>query len=127
VTAGVPGSGVALALAYYNYGLNLDSRHAHLYTNLGSLLKDTGQLNAAIKMYEQAVNCDGSFDIALANLANAVKDQGRTNEAIAYYRRAVASSPDFAEAVCGNGRASLCRRDWTTRSADCSVSRAPDD
>jgi tetratricopeptide (TPR) repeat protein len=59
----VPGSGIALALAYYNYGLNLDSRHAHLYTNLGSLLKDIGQLTAAIKMYEQAVACDGNFDI----------------------------------------------------------------
>jgi tetratricopeptide (TPR) repeat protein len=59
----VPGSGVALALAYYNYGLNLDSKHAHLYTNLGSLLKDIGQLAAAIKMYEQAVACDSNFDI----------------------------------------------------------------
>jgi tetratricopeptide (TPR) repeat protein len=59
----VPGSGIALALAYYNYGLNLDSRHAHLYTNLGSLLKDIGQLTAAIKMYEQAVACDSTFDI----------------------------------------------------------------
>jgi tetratricopeptide (TPR) repeat protein len=59
----VPGSGIALALAYYNYGLNLDSRHAHLFTNLGSLLKDIGQLTAAIKMYEQAVACDSNFDI----------------------------------------------------------------
>ncbi|KAL6235659.1 hypothetical protein BDW75DRAFT_230156 [Aspergillus navahoensis] len=40
----IPGSGVSLALAYYNYGLQLDSRHAHLYTNLGSLLKDIGML-----------------------------------------------------------------------------------
>lgn len=113
--ADVAGSGVALALAYYNYGLNLDTRHAHLYTNLGSLLKDLGQLNAAIKMYEQAVSCDGSFDIALANLANAVKDQGRTSDAIKYYRRAVASSPDFAEAVCGlaNALNSVC--DWAGR------------
>lgn len=111
----VPGSGVALALAYYNYGLNLDARHAHLYTNLGSLLKDIGQLTAAIKMYEQAVSCDSSFDIALANLANAVKDQGRTSDAIEYYRRAVASSPDFAEAVCGlaNALNSVC--DWAGR------------
>ncbi len=59
----VPGSGIALALAYYNYGLNLDSGHAHLYTNLGSLLKDIGQLTAAIKMYEKAVACDSNFDI----------------------------------------------------------------
>lgn len=106
----VPGSGVALALAYYNYGLNLDPRHAHLYTNLGSLLKDIGQLSAAIKMYEKAVSCDENFDIALANLANAVKDQGRISDAIRYYRRAVNSNPDFAEAVCGlaNALNSVC-------------------
>ncbi|KAF2232544.1 glycosyltransferase family 41 protein [Viridothelium virens] len=106
----VPGSGVALALAYYNYGLNLDNRHAHLYTNLGSLLKDIGQLGAAIKMYEQAVHCDPAFDIALANLANAVKDQGHIADAINYYRRAVEASPDFAEAVCGlaNALNSVC-------------------
>lgn len=110
-----PGSGIALALAYYNYGLNLDSRHAHLYTNLGSLLKDIGQLTAAIKMYEQAVACDGNFDIALANLANAVKDQGRIKDAIGYYKRAVAASPNFAEAVCGlaNALNSVCG--WTGR------------
>lgn len=110
-----PGSGVALALAYYNYGLSLDSRHAHLYTNLGSLLKDIGQLQPAIKMYEQAVKYDGNFDIALANLANAVKDAGRINDAITYYRRAVKVNPDFAEAVCGlaNALNSVCN--WTGR------------
>ncbi|KAL9015363.1 MAG: hypothetical protein Q9173_000030 [Seirophora scorigena] len=111
----VPGSGIALALAYYNYGLNLDPRHAHLYTNLGSLFKDIGQLSAAIKMYEKAVQCDGSFDIALANLANAVKDQGRIRDAIDYYRRAVSANPDFAEAVCGlaNALNSVCN--WRGR------------
>lgn len=114
----VPGSGVALALAYYNYGLNLDAKHAHLYTNLGSLLKDIGQLTAAVRMYEQAVSCDGNFDIALANLANAVKDQGRISDAIRYYRRAVAASPDFAEAVCGlaNALNSVCG--WTGRGGE---------
>ncbi|KAF2109909.1 UDP-N-acetylglucosaminyltransferase [Lophiotrema nucula] len=111
----VPGSGIALALAYYNYGLNLDTRHAHLYTNLGSLLKDIGQLDVAIQMYEHAVACDGKFDIALANLANAVKDKGRISDAIGYYSRAVKASPDFAEAVCGlaNALNSVCG--WTGR------------
>lgn len=110
-----PGSGVNLALGYYYYGLHLDSRHAHLYTNLGSLLKDINQLGAAIKMYEQAVECDPVFDIALANLANAVKDQGRIGDAIGYYRRAVKVNPDFAEAVCGlaNALNSVC--DWKGR------------
>ena len=110
-----PGSGIALALAYYDYGLKLDSHHAHLYTNLGSLFKDIGQLNAAIKMYEKAVECDGNFDIALANLANAVKDQGKVSDAIKYYRRAVTSNPDFAEAICGlaNALNSVCN--WRGR------------
>ncbi|TKX21162.1 putative glycosyl transferase family 41 protein [Elsinoe australis] len=110
-----PGSGVALALAYYNYGLVLDSRHAHLYTNLGSLLKDIGQLDAAIEMYKRAVQCDGKFDIALANLANAVKDKGKISEAIDFYTRAVDVNPDFAEAVCGlaNALNSVCR--WKSR------------
>ena len=111
----VPGSGLALALSYYNYGLNLDPKHVHLHTNLGSLLKDIGQLDLAIQMYEQAVACDGTFDIALTNLANAVKDRGRINDAIIYYKRAVASNPDFAEAVCGLSTAlnSVC--DWRGR------------
>ncbi|KAK3940701.1 putative UDP-N-acetylglucosamine--peptide N-acetylglucosaminyltransferase SEC [Diplogelasinospora grovesii] len=111
----VPGSGLALALAYYNYGLSLDPKHVHLHTNLGSLLKDIGQLDMAISMYEQAVACDGTFDIALTNLANAVKDRGRINDAILYYKRAVQSNPDFAEAVCGLSTAlnSVC--DWRGR------------
>ncbi|KAL2398658.1 putative UDP-N-acetylglucosamine-peptide N-acetylglucosaminyltransferase SEC [Exophiala dermatitidis] len=113
------GSGIQLALMYYNYGLNLDPKHAHLYTNLGSLLKDIGQLGAAIKMYERAVSCDGNFDIALANLANAVKDQGRVADAIVYYRRAVAANPEFAEAVCGLATAlnSVCS--WHGRGGIC--------
>lgn len=111
----LPGSGLALALAYYQYGLRLDPRHVHLHTNLGSLLKDIGQLDLAIQMYEQAVSCDGTFDIALTNLANAVKDRGRINEAIGYYKRAVKANPDFAEAVCGLFSAlnSVC--DWKGR------------
>lgn len=110
-----PGSGIALALAYYHYGLRLDAGHAHLYTNLGSLFKDIGQLDAAIKMYERAVSCDSKFDIALANLANAVKDRGRISDAIAYYKKAVASNPEFAEAVCGlaNALNSVCN--WSGR------------
>ncbi|KAL2875539.1 hypothetical protein SGCOL_009308 [Colletotrichum sp. CLE4] len=110
-----PGSGLALALAYYNYGLTLDPKHVHLHTNLGSLLKDIGQLDLAIQMYEQAVQCDGNFDIALTNLANAVKDRGRISDAITYYKRAVHSNPEFAEAVCGLSTAlnSVC--DWRGR------------
>ncbi|CAK7207845.1 hypothetical protein SEUCBS139899_010660 [Sporothrix eucalyptigena] len=116
VPSGIPpDSSLALAFTYYSYGLQLDPKHVHLHTNLGSLLKDVGQLDLAIKMYEQAVACDGNFDIALTNLANAVKDRGRSGEAITYYRRAVAANPEFTEAVCGLSTAlnSVC--DWAGR------------
>ncbi|KAI5291351.1 hypothetical protein KEM54_005251 [Ascosphaera aggregata] len=115
VSGVVPSSSIALALSYYYYGLNLDSKHAHLYTNLGSLLKDIGHLAQAIRMYEQAVQCEPKFDIALANLANALKDSGRVNDSIVYYKRAVQANPEFAEAVCGlaNSLNSVCN--WVGR------------
>ncbi|KAF2861680.1 glycosyltransferase family 41 protein [Piedraia hortae CBS 480.64] len=111
----LPGSGIALALQYYNYGLRLDQNHAHLYTNLGSLLKDIGQLDAAIQMYEHAVRCDPNFDIALANMANAVKDKGRIREAIVHYQRAVEVNPSFAEAVCGLANTLISVCNWGGR------------
>ena len=117
--AGTPGillrGGIALAMSYYEYGLRLDDRHAHLYTNLGSLFKDVGCLSSAIQMYEKAIDCDSNFDIALANLANAVKDRGNIEEAIAYYRRAVAANPKFVEAVCGLTIALTSVCDWRGR------------
>ncbi|GAA5882402.1 hypothetical protein JCM3774_004299 [Rhodotorula dairenensis] len=108
-------TGQALALRYYEYGLKLDPHHPHLYTNLGSLLKDMGQLPQAVAMYKQAVNFNPGFDVALANLANAVKDMGQIQESIPYYRRAVALNPNFPEAVCGlvNALGGVC--DWAGR------------
>ncbi|GAA5980516.1 hypothetical protein JCM10908_001676 [Rhodotorula pacifica] len=108
-------TGQALALRYYEYGLKLDPKHPHLYTNLGSLLKDMGKLAEAVAMYKQAVTFNPGFDVALANLANAVKDMGQIQESIPYYRRAVALNPNFPEAVCGlvNALGGVC--DWAGR------------
>ncbi|KAF9940709.1 hypothetical protein BGZ67_007050 [Mortierella alpina] len=110
-----PMTGQQLALQFYNYGLQLDRHHPHLYTNLGSLLKDMGQLNEAVAMYEKAVECNPKFDVALANLGNAVKDLGKVQESIQWYLRAVEINPNFSEAVCGlvNALGGVC--DWRGR------------
>ncbi|PWZ00641.1 hypothetical protein BCV70DRAFT_199909 [Testicularia cyperi] len=105
-------NGQALAMQYYTRGLQLDPRHPHIYTNLGSLLKDLGHLAEAIKMYEKAVECNPTFDVALANLGNAIKDQGRTQDSVVYYRRAVEVNPNFPEALCGLVNALLAVCDW---------------
>ncbi|GJN91794.1 hypothetical protein Rhopal_004817-T1 [Rhodotorula paludigena] len=108
-------TGQQLALRYYEAGLKLDPRHPHLYTNLGSLLKDLGKLPEAVAMYKRAVEFNPTFDVALANLANAVKDTGQIQESIPYYRRAVQLNPHFPEAVCGlvNALGGVC--DWKGR------------
>ncbi|KAF9197319.1 hypothetical protein BGZ49_002304 [Haplosporangium sp. Z 27] len=110
-----PITGQALALQFYHYGLQLDPRHPHLYTNLGSLLKDMGQLTEAVSMYEKAVECNPRFDVALANLGNAVKDLGKVQDSIQWYLRAVEINPNFSEAVCGlvNALGGVC--DWRGR------------
>ncbi|KAF9163245.1 hypothetical protein BGX20_001387 [Mortierella sp. AD010] len=115
VAPAYPITGQALALQFYHYGLQLDPRHPHLYTNLGSLLKDMGQLNEAVSMYEKAVECNPKFDVALANLGNAVKDLGKVQESIQWYLRAVEINPNFSEAVCGlvNALGGVC--DWRGR------------
>ncbi|KAJ1823616.1 hypothetical protein LPJ60_001404 [Coemansia sp. RSA 2675] len=107
--------GSALAMQYYTHGLTLDRRHPHLYTNLGSLLKDLGYVAEAVRMYEKAVEFNPTFDVALANLGNAIKDMGRVQESVAWYLRAVQASPNFVEAVCGlaNAMAGVC--DWRAR------------
>ncbi|KAI7855561.1 glycosyl transferase family 41-domain-containing protein [Circinella umbellata] len=108
-------TGTMLAMQYYMYGLQLDNRHPHLYTNLGSLLKDMGHLNEAVSMYEKAVECNPRFDVALANLGNAIKDMGRVQDSVQWYRRAVEVNPNFVDAVCGlvNSLGGVC--DWRGR------------
>lgn len=105
-------SGQQLALWYYRAGLVLDPHHPHLYTSLGSLLKELDQLSDSISMYMRAVECAPNYDVALANLANAVKDQGRTQDSIVYYRRAVAENPEFAAALCGLVNALMAICSW---------------
>lgn len=54
-------TGQQLALEYYKAGLEQDQKHPHLYTNLGSLLKDMGQLPQAVLMYKKAVEFNPNF------------------------------------------------------------------
>ena len=103
------------AIQWYEFGLSLEPNHVHLYTNLGSALKDRGHLQAGVQCYEQAIAIQPTFFIALANLANLYKDMNRIDEAIALYRRALAVQPDFVEAFCNCINCLLYVCDWTDR------------
>lgn len=110
-------NGQALAMEYYKVGLEQDPKHPHLYTNLGSLLKDMGHLPMAVQMYERAVQFNPTFDVALTNLANAIKDMGHVEDSVKWYKKAVQQNPNFPEAICGlvNAISGIC--DWSNRGA----------
>lgn len=110
-------NGQALAMEFYKVGLEQDPKHPHLYTNLGSLLKDLGHLPMAVQMYERAVQFNPTFDVALTNLANAIKDMGHVEDSVKWYKQAVEQNPNFPEAICGlvNAISGIC--DWTNRGA----------
>ncbi|KAJ3337691.1 hypothetical protein HDU93_000698 [Gonapodya sp. JEL0774] len=103
------------SIAWYELGLQLDATHVHLYTNLGSALKDRGQTAEGINCYQRAIALQPDFYIALANLANVFKDLGRVDEAIDLYRRALRCKPDFVEAFCNYVNSLLFVCDWTDR------------
>nr|KAJ3421714.1 hypothetical protein HK105_002573 [Polyrhizophydium stewartii] len=103
------------SIRWYEVGLLLDPNHVHLYTNLGSALKDRGQLDEGISCYQRAIALHPDFYIALANLANVLKDLGRVDEAIRLYRRALDVKPDFVEAFCNYVNSLLFVCAWESR------------
>ena len=73
-----------------------DDAEAHY--NLGTVLKDLGQLDDAVTSYRRALDINPDFAEAHNNLGVALKDFGRLDDAGASYRRALDINPDFAEA-----------------------------
>lgn len=90
-----------LAYDYYLFGLKLDAKHPHLYTNLGSLLREHGKVAEAKEMYAQAVHADRMFATALANLALCFKEEGDYNKAITCYKRATRLNPSLVDPLVG--------------------------
>ncbi|KDQ07686.1 glycosyltransferase family 41 protein [Botryobasidium botryosum FD-172 SS1] len=107
--------GKRLAHAYYQKGLEVDPHHPHLLANLGSLIKDQGRIDEALRLYEKAIELKPDFDIALANIGNTLKDHGRVRDSIPFYHRAVTANPNFADAICGLVSALGAVCDWRGR------------
>lgn len=82
----------------YERALALDPRHADAHVNLGLLLYQQSEVEAAVEHYRKALAIKRSHPTAAFNLGIALEDLGRTNEAIEAYRRAVESDPFFADA-----------------------------
>jgi len=82
------------APAAYMRALALDSEHSDAHVNLGRLLQESSQFEAAEDHYHKALSSDPENVLAAFNLGTLMEDLGRVEEAIDAYKRAC----DFADA-----------------------------
>lgn len=73
----------------YEKALALDSGHADSHLNLGRLLHEQGDIEAALAHYRAALAARPDDATAAFNLGVALEDSGRLREALAAYERAV--------------------------------------
>ena len=93
------GHAPAQARAAYEKVLDLDPRHVDALTNLGRLLQEDGELEAAVVHYRRALEAaGGDAPTAAFNLGLALEDLGRDRAAADAYGAALAADPGFADA-----------------------------
>ena len=86
------------AISAYERALDLDAAHADASLNLGRLLHEAGELEAAEARYRAAASADPEGARPLYNLGVVLEDRGRAADAIDAYRGALSVDPGLAAA-----------------------------
>ena len=86
------------AITAYRRALVLQPAHPGASLNLGRMLQERGEPEAAARHYGTAASDPGLAALAAFNLGVALEEQGHTDEALASYRRALAADPGLADA-----------------------------
>ena len=87
-----------LAEIQYKKLLNYLPDNTLLLTNLGTIARQKGRLEDAVRIIGKSLQINSNQPNALNNRGNALKDLKRLDEALASYDRAIALNPDYAEA-----------------------------
>jgi DNA-binding transcriptional MerR regulator len=95
------------AIACYEQAVELDGEFSAAWTNLGSLLAMTGELERARDCFDHALRSDPDQPEAQCNLAELALRSGEIELAISGFRQVLRSDPDQLEAHYGLARALL--------------------
>jgi len=86
------------AIRIYQKVLELEPGHAAAHINLGTLLYNRQEYQAAEHHYRAAVEVDPRYALAYFDLGNVLDETGRVAEAIQAYKTALQLAPTYADA-----------------------------
>ena len=95
----------ATAVELMTKALTINPRHAPTHNNRGLVLRELGQLDAAIAAYDKAIAIAPDYVDAYSNRGNALAELRQFTAAIASYDKAISIRPDFAQAHHNRGNA----------------------
>lgn len=94
----------ASALNFYRMSMRVDSSAAaSAYTNIGTTLRDLGQLHQAQIAFDSALVHDPKHASAFYNLGNTLRDLGDRPGSIRAFRNAIANNPQHSAAYHNMG------------------------
>jgi tetratricopeptide (TPR) repeat protein len=93
------------AIEQYRRAVEIDSRYAEAYNNLGNTLQECNRLGEAVRQYRKAIGAKADYPEAHNNLGNALLRLGQVPEAIEHYEAAIRLKPAYPEAHFGLGNA----------------------
>ncbi len=76
------------APAAYLRALELDPRHSDAHVNIGRLMQESGEYDAAEEHYHKAMEAEPDNVLAAFNLGTLLEDMGRIQDAILAYKKA---------------------------------------
>lgn len=118
----------AEAAGEYQRLLQLQPRNPHALLGCGTVMLQTGEIEAGLAMLDRLLDVAPNDPTALSNRGNALRALGRAAEALRSYDRAIAARPDYANAYFNRGALlqDLQRFDEALRDYDRAVALDPE-
>jgi len=84
--------------------IQLNPQVPNFHNSLGNVLRNLGQLEAAMISFQQALQLNPNFAEAYNNLGSVLGDQQQFSEAVTYFQQAIALNPHYVKAHYNLGR-----------------------